>query len=162
MQNSVAIYSVSPSRADTRTPAPWIFRRGFGRRVDVGGGGLMLRHGRSGGFDVLTAQKPTVKAVSKRQDVEMKRQIAIIDDLTAKSVKPSYTCTHTPAYVDSYVCHIVKSSNSYIYIYQSITYIFDTSLTAVDSLLCLNLAADGQNHCLSGWGSAHGGFYGAA
>jgi hypothetical protein len=162
MQNSVAIYSAPSHRPGTRTPAPWFFRRRSRRRVDVAGSGLWLRHGPNKPADSLTLKKVSVSAVSAGQGVEIRQLSATSDSLTAKQGKQPHTCARAPACMSDCVCHVVRLSESYIYIYKSITYSTDTSLTPADTGLSRDQGRAGQNRCLSGWWCAHGGFYGAA
>jgi hypothetical protein len=156
MQNSVAIYSRLRPCGDTRTPAPWIFRRGSAQRVDGLAIGLWLRHGRNWPADSLTLQKCSVSASVSGQDVESKRLNAISDEMTENPRNASCTCVRRRMCVRVCVCHVVRLSDSYIYIYRSITYTADTGLTPADSDVSLGLAAQGLNRCLSGWRCARG------
>jgi hypothetical protein len=128
----------------------------------VGGAGLRLRHGPNKPADSLTLEKVSVSAVSVGQGVEMRQLSAIYDSLTVKQGKQPHTCACAPACMSDYVCHVVRLSDSYIYIYKSIPYSTDTSLTPADTGLARDQGRAGQNRCLSGWWWAHGGFYGAA
>ena len=156
MQNSVAIYSVSRPCRETRTPAPWLFRRRSARRVDGRSSGLWSGRGRNWPADSLTLQKCSVSASVSGQGVESKQRNAIADEMTEKPENPSRTCAHARAYMRLCVCHVVRSSDSYIHLYNTITYTADTGLTVADSVGLLGLALRGLNRCLSGWEGARG------
>ena len=156
MQISVAIYSVLRPCGETRTPAPWIFRRVLARRVDDLAAGLWLRHSRNWTADSLTLQKCSVSASVSGQGVESKQRNAISDEMTEKSKNPLRTRAYARAYMRLCVCHVVRSSDNYIYLYNTITYTADTDLTVADSGVWLGLVLRGLNRCLSGWEGARG------
>lgn len=158
MQNSVAKYPFVSRWPAPPAPAPWGFEKVSGRPVDGPVPGLWCCPWPRGGFDALTPQNPGVKAVSKWQAIDCVDECATFDTLTANPDFPSRAHARGRAHVNGCMCHNVKTSIVYIYLYNSTSYNFDTGLTPFDTLPRLQSRQGRANHCLcsaGGWGGAH-------
>jgi hypothetical protein len=161
MKNSVAKYPWMPWAWQSPTPAPWTYEKKFRRHLDGLLAGLWLLGWRISNPDSLTVKKPTVSAVSVGYVIDKAMKFANLDDMTAKSLNHSYTCARGRVCMQICVCHVVILSISYIYIYKSISYNTDNTLTLPDSgLLWLALVLFSVD-CLWGVGARSLGFLGA-